>query len=138
MRLLVLIVSLFAFTSSADARVIAECFGMKGASIYVGEREVVADGSASVRFRLLESEGQFDLQYSVGDQMHSAAADGATIIGHRYSPRLLVTLVAYPNMAGIEAYTFDYTSNSMSLAQARTGGIIPKSGVFWSECKFLD
>ena len=118
---------------SVSASPIAECNGLRGMSYYLVDGFV--EDAMGGNIVLFHQEGRFDI--GIGDLAGARRVgdDGGRIQSYVDRDKgLIVIMVVYPNLTGIETYTFDVTQQKLVLTQARAGGIFPKSGIYEAAC----
>lgn len=120
--------------TAALAEADAECTGLSGIANYL-DQGFVEDGARNATIRLFHENGQFDI--GIGDLAgeRRVGEDGGRIQSHVDRDKaLIVVLVLYPELSGVETYTFDLRQRKLVLTQARAGGFFPKSAILEAPC----
>lgn len=122
--------------TAAFASPTAECIGLRGMSYYLDEG-FVEDGMGGANIVLFFEDGRFDI--GIGDVAGArrVGEDGGRVQSHVDREKaLVVVMVVYPDLSGVETYTFDLRRQKLVLTQARAGGIFPRSGIYEAPCAF--
>jgi hypothetical protein len=99
----------------------------------------VEDGLGGGSIVLFAEDGRVDIGIGDAAGTRRVGDDGGRVQSHLDRDKaLLVVMVIYPDLTGVETYTFDLQRQKLVLTQTRAGGSFPRSGIYEGRCTFPD